>query len=90
MDDGDGNPNCALLHTGRMGRNRMSGLDYGPLHSRIKGRVSIERSLRALVLRCHRLGNGRALSDADKRWLARVLDKLTDALDRSHAQEMKR
>ncbi len=59
----------------------MSGLDYGPLHSRIKGRVSIERSLRALVLRCHRLGNGRQLSPANQRWLARLIDKLGEALD---------
>ena len=81
MVDGDGNPNCALLHVGRMGRNRMSGLDYGPLHSRIKGRAALERRIRGLLIAVHRFGRGRQLTAEDLRWAAKTIDRLTEMLN---------
>jgi hypothetical protein len=51
-----------------------------PTASRIRGKDSIVKALRRLLLRTHRFGRGRARSAADIRWCALVLDGLTSTL----------
>jgi hypothetical protein len=52
-----------------------------PTASRIRGRDSIVRSLRLLLIRVHRFGNRRARGAEDVAWAARMIDALTGALE---------
>lgn len=54
---------------------------------RIKGRPALVRSLLGLLVRCHRFGAHRAITDADIRWCAAVLDALTAAADVAQGRE---
>jgi hypothetical protein len=52
-----------------------------PIASRIRGRDSIIRSLRLLLIRVHRFGNRRARLAEDLAWAARMIDALTGVLE---------
>jgi hypothetical protein len=58
----------------------------GRVASRIKGRASLEKALRRLVIRAHRYGQHRASTDGDRACVGRVIDVLTAALDAPHGQ----
>ena len=64
----------------------MSGMDIRPTH-RVKGRAALTKRLRGLLLAVHRFGRARATSDDDRRWTARLLDTLTDALHDTVSKE---
>lgn len=49
--------------------------------SRIKGRASITRRVRALLIATHRYGRLRAVRTSDYRWTAAVLDALSSTLE---------
>jgi hypothetical protein len=57
----------------------MSGIGAKPL-TRVKGRPALIRSLRALLIRVHRFGRARAVSQPDRRWAAALIDALTAAV----------
>jgi hypothetical protein len=57
----------------------MRGVRVEVLH-RIKGKSTLIRSVRGLLLRVHRYGRGRARTPGDVRWAARALDALDRAL----------
>jgi hypothetical protein len=50
------------------------------LPSRIKGRASLLRRLRALLIAAHRFGRGRAQTPDDLRFAAALIDGLTSTL----------
>jgi hypothetical protein len=56
-----------------------------PTASRIKGKASIVRRLRALLIAAHRYGRGRARTAEDIQWSAVMLDALTAALAAAEA-----
>ena len=49
--------------------------------SRVKGRLSIERRIRALLISVHRYARHRARKGSDLRWSAVLIDSLTSALE---------
>lgn len=59
----------------------MRGTVLPKLPSRIKGRLSLTRRLRALILASHRYGRGRAVTPADVQFAARLIDGLTGTLN---------
>ena len=48
--------------------------------SRVQGRAALERSIRLLLIRCHRFAQLRAATAADRQWTAKVIDRLSDVL----------
>ena len=58
----------------------MRGTPLPVVPSRIKGRPSLLRRLRALLVAAHRYGRHRAVSRDDQRFAARLVDGLTVTL----------
>jgi hypothetical protein len=58
----------------------MRELDGRRMVSRIKGRPSLERRLRGLLIAAHRFARARAVTAADRDFAIRLLDGLTSTL----------
>ena len=64
----------------------MRELDSRRTLSRVQGRAALERSIRLLLIRCHRFARLRANTEADLRWAGKVIDQLAPLLyDRDSA-----
>ena len=58
----------------------MREVDGRNLHTRIKAKSAIERSLRSLLIRVHRFARGRATTPIERVWSAQVIDAVTALL----------
>jgi hypothetical protein len=57
---------------------------------RVRGRQTVEKRLRAVLVAVHRFGHCRAAIDADRRWTAHTLDRLTAVLQDSAGHDQTR
>lgn len=65
-------------------------LDGRRMHTRVRGRQALEKRLRAVLVAVHRFGRCRAAIDADRRWTAHTLDRLTAVLQESASHDQTR
>lgn len=75
------------MTSSRSGGIVLMGAERSPGVSRVAGRGSILRSLRALLRRVQRYGEHRAATTDEQRWTARLHDGLTAAFEDALASE---